>query len=347
MSELCRSPLPGPGDAASPPFRVAYLRRTEAAQLAPERLLACVHFGPAAGPGVGPEMKAARPWEIVVPLPVLGDGDVVEVWRSARPVERMMVGDVHLACGDDVAFASLCVDDSCIDEGLETVTSAAYRALGAAASASGFPIFARLWNFFPAIHRMESGLERYRAFCRGRHLAFSEHFAAVETNLPAASAIGSRKSGLQVFGLLLRQQGRQIENPRQLSAFHYPPEYGPRSPSFSRSIFKDWGAAGAHLYVSGTASIVGHSSRHHRDYTRQLEETLVNLQALLANADARTGRAFRFAVLRVYSRVVAPLELIRARIAAKFGPETPILVLQGDICRTELLLEIEGLAISD
>jgi len=49
----------------------------------------------------------------------------------------------------------------------------------------------------------------------------------------------------------------------------------------------------------------------------------------------------------VYSRVVAPLELIRARIAAKFGPETPVLVLQGDICRTELLLEIEGLAISD
>ena len=281
-----------------------------------------------------------------MPLRVHGDSDVIEVWLSQRPVERAVVGDVQFAHSDDVAFASIRIDDHRPDEGLEAATTAAYRAIGDAVSAAGFRFPCRLWNFFPAIHRVEFGLERYRAFCRGRHLAFTAHLNSVETDLPAASAIGTCDSGLLVFGLALRKPGLQLENPRQLSAFHYPPAYGPRSPSFSRSILKDWGAAGAHLYVSGTASIVGHSSRHPCDYARQLEETLVNLQALLAAAGERSGREFGFALLRVYSRSVPPLELVRARIAAKFGAETPVVVLQGDVCRTELLVEIEGLAIS-
>lgn len=328
-----------PGSWAASPLDIAYLRRADAALLAPDQLIAAVHFGR--------DATAEQPWEIGVPLPVHGDDDVVEVWRSHRPVEHGEIAGVRFTCTGDVLFGAVRIDEGESDTALEEATLAAYRAIGTALTATGYRSLCRLWNFFPAIHAAEAGLERYRAFCRGRHLALTEIVGDGETSLPAASAIGTRSPGVLVYGLALREPGHQLENPRQLSAFRYPPEYGPRSPSFSRSILKRWDDGLIHLYVSGTASIVGHSSRHQRDFARQLEETLANLDALLAAAVARTARPFRFELLRVYARSEPPMSLVRERIAARFGAATPVLVLQGDICRQDLLVEIEGLAISD
>lgn len=320
------------------PLRVAYHPRQRMAALDDSRLLAVVHFGEAA--------SGDRPSEISVPLRVCGE-EVVEVWSSSHPVERGSIGDFAYACDGSALFGAIRIDERPEQARLEAAAVEAYRAFGSALAATGYRSLCRVWNFFPAIDASEAGLERYRAFCRGRHLALSEFLERFEPCLPAASAIGTHgENGLLVYGLALRQPGMQVENPRQMSAFNYPPEYGPRSPSFSRSILKMW-AGVAHLYVSGTASIVGHATRHPGDFVRQLDETLANLEALLTAAAGRTGRRFAFSLLRVYSRPDPPLALLRARITDRFGAETPVLVLQGDICRQDLTLEIEGLAISE
>lgn len=336
-----RGPFPGSTEA---PIRVAYLSRAAAEGLDEANVLAVVRFGEAA--------TVARSPEIGVPLSVCGDDEVVEVWSSNRPVERGSIGAFSYARDGTALFGAIRIDEREADGGLETATLAAYRALERGLAETGYPSLCRVWNFFPHIHAEEAGLERYRAFCRGRHTALSEVPGTAESSLPAATAIGSSNPGLLVYGLAFRETGVQLENPRQLSAFHYPPEYGPRSPSFSRSVLKTWGlgrggGAPPYLFVSGTASIVGHASRHEGDYERQLEETIANLEALLAGAAARAGRRFRFTLLRVYSRSAPPLQLLRERLAARFGVPTPVLVLRGDICRRELLLEIEGLAIGD
>lgn len=232
------------------------------------------------------------------------------------------------------------------DDGLEHATCRGYRALLAGVRAAGFPHLCRVWNYFPAINVEEHGLERYRAFCRGRHRALCEAFADFEPSLPAASAIGTRAPGLHLYCIAAKRPGRQVENPRQVSAFHYPSTYGPRSPSFSRSTLQRWPSGAAHLFVSGTASIVGHATQHAGSFTDQLEETCVNLEALLGAADRHVATPLTFLLLRVYARAISSPEAIVDRVRERFGKATQVLILEGDICRRDLLVEIEGLAAS-
>ena len=192
------------------------------------------------------------------------------------------VSGVSYASNGEVLFLQLRSEEYAPDA-LQPLTAIAYRRLFAVARAQGYPHFLRIWNYLPDINQECGGLERYRAFCAGRRQVLDAALAEVETRLPAASALGfpasglhagdnSAEGGLRLYALAGRAVGEQIENPRQISAFHYPPEYGPRSPSFSRAVLKHWGGGRYHLYISGTASVVGHASQH-SELMAQLDET--------------------------------------------------------------------------
>ena len=307
------------------------------AWLSDDRVLALIRFGTPATPGTDPRVAP-------IPLPELGGGATAEVWLGARPAQTGVLHDVHYADNGDALFLRLCLDESAPDA-LSSLTTAAYHRLFATARARGYPHLLRIWNYFPAINQDAGGLERYRAFCVGRHAALRVERAELETHLPAASAIGTRESGLRLCALAAREAGWQIENPRQVSAFHYPVQYGPQSPSFSRAILKRWGERDYHLYISGTASVVGHASRH-LEWMAQLDETLRNLEVLIARANQRTPAPLRPVLLRAYSRLDLDPAPLRERIARTFGSDVPLLLLRADICRQDLLIEIEGLAAS-
>jgi chorismate lyase/3-hydroxybenzoate synthase len=166
--------------------------------------------------------------------------------------------------------------------------------------------------------------------------------------------VGSDGESLVVWFLASAHRGLARENPRQVSAYSYPPCYGPRSPSFARAT-RCPESAGDWLLLSGTASIVGHRSVGAGDVERQLEETLDNLEHLLLPRSARpTGRdggrcllvqePSRVHALKVYIRRAEDLPLVRAGVEARFGSDLPVLYMQADICREELLVEIEGVA---
>lgn len=302
-----------------------------------ERLLALIRFGePVAAP--------ADPQICKVALAELGETATAEVWLGARPTQTGMTDGVRHASDGDALFLHLRLDEYAPDA-LQPLTAVAYRRLFATARALGYPHFLRIWNFFPEINRECEGLERYRAFCAGRHQALVAELAEFETRLPAASAIGAHGPDLQLYALAAREPGVQIENPRQVSAFHYPRQYGLRSPSFSRAVLKTWDERHHHLYISGTASIVGHASRH-QNALPQLDETLANLEALLAEASRRASMPLPLALLKIYVRPDLDPSPLRDRIARRFGADVPLLFLRADICRRELLVEIEGLATS-
>jgi len=302
-----------------------------------DRLLALVRFGVPATPPADPRV-------CVIPLPALSGRTTVEVWLGARPAQTGVLDGVHYADNGDALFLHLHLDESAPDA-LRPLTTSAYQRLFAAAHARGYPHLLRVWNYFPAINQEAGGLERYRAFCVGRHAALRAERAERETHLPAASAIGTREPGLRLCALAARESGWQIENPRQVSAFHYPTQYGPQSPSFSRAILKRWSEQDYHLYISGTASVVGHASQH-QDVMAQLDETLLNLAALIAQASRRTPAPLQPVLFRVYARTDLDPAPARERIVRAFGPDVPLLFLHADICRQELLIEIEGLAAS-
>ena len=153
--------------------------------------------------------------------------------------------------------------------------------------------------------------------------------------------------GLVIYFLAGKQPGLQVENPRQVSAFRYPRQYGPKSPSFARATLVGAGA-GARLLVSGTASVVGHESLHVGDPQRQLGETLVNVDTLLAAMRERhfaqvPNEAVRPESLKLYLRNPADLAALEPQLARLRGAApAPLLRLQGDVCRDDLLLEIEA-----
>ena len=331
------------------PFTILYCDDHEADErLDDDHLLALIRFR---------ESVAAKtdPRRCVIPLPELGGTTSAEVWISPSPVQVGRVSGVSYASNGEVLFLQLRSDEYAPDA-LQPLTAIAYRRLFAVARAQGYPHFLRIWNYLPDINRECGGLERYRTFCAGRRQVLDATLAGVETRLPAASALGFPRAcpsdgesmgegGLRLYALAGREAGEQIENPRQISAFHYPPEYSPRSPSFSRAVLSRSGDGECRLYISGTASVVGHASRH-SDLIAQLDETLVNLAALLAEAGRRAATPLQPALLRVYVRPDYDPAPLRERINQAFGRAAPMMFLQADICRQELLIEIEGLAVS-
>jgi chorismate lyase / 3-hydroxybenzoate synthase len=293
----------------------------------------------------GAETRAGRdPRHIPVALPLLGGDARVERWSTDSPVQTGTSGDFSYAHDGDYLFASLVVPgERCGD--IERLTRSSYLRLDHLIRTQGYPYWLRAWNYLVDITAGEGEAERYRRFNAGRYSAVGLS-SGVEQNLPAASALGSDSGGFVLCCLAGKKPGLQIENPRQLSASSYPPRYGLRSTMFARAALVPNGR-GAQLLVSGTASIVGHESLHIGDPMAQLEETARNFEALVGaamKADSGSPRISRVRLesLKVYLRNREDYERLVPRIRQLFAVEGEPLVLRADICRRDLLVEIEG-----
>jgi enamine deaminase RidA (YjgF/YER057c/UK114 family) len=99
------------------------------------------------------------------------------------------------------------------------------------------------------------------------------------------------------------------------------------------------------LFISGTASIVGHATLHHGDVAAQAQETVANVLAVVAQAQ-RAGLDAAGAngnlLLKIYLRRADDLAVVRNCLTQAFGAATNAVYLQADICRTDLLLEVEA-----
>jgi chorismate lyase/3-hydroxybenzoate synthase len=108
---------------------------------------------------------------------------------------------------------------------------------------------------------------------------------------------------------------------------------------------------GPMLFISGTASIVGHRSQHAGDPVAQTHETFINLSVLVDGANAKLAAptfALDQLVYTIYVRHRADCARVRAQFLAEVGAESfaahNAVFLRGDICRAELLVEIEAMA---
>lgn len=279
----------------------------------------------------------------------LEDSSLVEVWRSPEPVKTSKVDDLILSWNSEILFGFIQVNEADFDDLVEA-TQVAYQQILSALESSEYSKLLRIWNYFSSINDESSGLERYREFCLGRQNALDQ-FGNFPYAPPAATAIGTNNGDLQIYFIAARSAGTQLENPRQTSAFLYPRKYGEVSPAFSRATYKSWGDSHEHLYISGTASIVGHESKHHGDTLHQLKEALHNVEALIEHGHETLGLSIsRFkdiSHLKVYLRDTVFLEEVKLEIEKRFSAvdkkEAPaILYLQGDVCREDLLVEVEA-----
>ncbi len=234
------------------------------------------------------------------------------------------------------------------EDGVQVAAHRAYADLFHVLGKSASPHLLRLWNYFPGINADGGGVERYRQFNAGRQQAFIEARRSAFEGSPAACALGTQTGPLRVYFLAGRTPPLAIENPRQVSAYRYPDAYGPRSPTFSRAALAPLNGPRAVLFISGTASIVGHTNMHIGDVRRQTEESLANIAAVREVAAERAGVAFPAESLTytVYVRRPADLATVREVFEQAVGAHTSAaleaIYLQADICRAELLVEIEA-----
>ncbi len=254
------------------------------------------------------------PGALSVPLRPLRPEPALEVWEE----------------GEGLLFGSIAAVET---KPLDELSRDVYSRLIDDVRNAGFPYFVRMWNYVGGINEYEADRERYQLFCAGRHDAFVDAGYHHDVDLPAASAVGMHGRGLITYFLAAREAGVQVENPRQVAAYNYPPQYGPKSPSFSRAtVWRDT------VFVSGTSSVVGHATVHHGDILAQLDETLRNIEVVLR----ATGRTFTNVIsAKTYIRDAGDYERIAARLEGVFPAN---LFLEADICRKDLLLEIECVA---
>src|SRR5687768_14974789 len=90
-------------------------------------------------------------------------------------------------------------------------------------AACGHPV--RFWAFVPGIHEpLGAGLDRYMAFNAGRYGAFAARFGRAPSftkSIPTGSAVGVEGDRLLLHCVAADEPGVPVENPRQISAYHY------------------------------------------------------------------------------------------------------------------------------
>jgi chorismate lyase/3-hydroxybenzoate synthase len=312
--------------------RIEY-RRLEPGAALPADVLLAVEFGLA---GTLPGARGAR-----VGLEPLCGAGLVELWRANGVVNSGADGEIRFAA-DDHHLAGVIEIDERAHGSLRAATARAYELVTAFQARSPYAHMLRVWNYLDAINEGEGDAERYRQFCVGRIEGVG---GSRKDRFPAATAIGRRDGVrvLQVYWLGGRVPGIPIENPRQLAAYHYPRQYGPAKPTFSRAMQ----VAPGLLMISGTASIVGHASRHEGDAQRQLAEIFSNLDSLLLRAHAHDPalppRFGRGTLIKAYLREREALPFVERELRARLPADVPFVVLSGDICRSDLLVELDCL----
>lgn len=298
--------------------------------LAQPGVLALVNFGDACAPG-------AQPGIIPLGMPSLSD-QPWEVIRYGDSVAQRGVDEhCHWSLIEDVlCVATWIAPEDCSD--IEAATEVAYGRLFRVIQAKGFPYPFRIWNFMPDINCGAGDREEYKKFCVGRQRAFDDYHVAPQ-EYPAASALGHHTKGAVIYLLAGRNSGVHHENPRQQPAYQYPREYGPTSPSFARATSLALRSL-EQVFISGTASIIGHNTQAVGDLQQQLAITLDNIQHLLLHVEQADAE---LSAIRVYLRHAQDVAVAQAFLSARL-PATAVNFIHADICRSQLLVEIEALA---
>lgn len=348
---------------AAPTPRIEY-RQFDAHAPLPKDVLCAVAFGDAPAGARHDDPRCVR-----VQLEPLQGAGLMEVWHASGPVSYGFDGPLRWAADTNHLLGAIEVDEH-KHGGIAGAAEFAYTALSRFVATSRHPHLLRIWNYLDAINDGAGDEERYKLFCVGRAAGLraaegpsiaatsgpsprgaDRHSPAAALEAPradvypAATCIGRRdgSSILQVYCLAGRTPGVALENPRQMSAYRYPRQYGPTAPSFSRAML----VSERLVMISGTASIVGHASRHPGDVRAQLRETLTNLANVLHRAAGLspgiTPRLGAESLLKIYLRERSLLPDVASLVREHLPAETPLLILHADVCRAELLVEADCL----
>lgn len=216
----------------------------------------------------------------------------------------------------------------------------------------------RQWNYIENITSIEDGRQNYQQFNDAR-----SHFYAHgdwHNGFPAATGIGTTAGGVIVdCNFLYNSDSLRVfplDNPLQVAAHAYSrqvlldgiPCITPTTPKFERAKAI---VSNRHtfVYISGTAAIRGERSLMGMDIQEQTRVTIENIEYLISEknfseAHGRVGyRQPQLQSLRVYLKNASDQKVAAEKLQELLESYDAVF-LQADVCRDELLIEIEAFA---
>ena len=259
-----------------------------------------------------------------------------ENWYAKQRIQRRQYGKLSYTYNDAVLFGHAPLHRKNIAAELRD----AYEDLVKLLISKGY-VLLRAWHYLPQIAEPSD----YQMFCNARAQAFSKLKPSFYC---AATVIGTNSDYGVVYFIAARKSGIAVNNPRQTLPHLYPKHYVEPAPMFARATLKQWND-GSHFYISGTAAIVGHASLHEGDANAQLSEVVCNIKTLLGEASKMEQNYSKIKLnqlqhVKLYvdkciSDHVGPL------IDKHLGSRTQLQIYEGQLCRPELLIEAEAMAV--
>ncbi len=295
--------------------------------------------------------------ELFAVRPRTPGGAAFAVSRSSDKTTLLRYGDFQW-----IYIADIVPEESQI--GAYARSFSAFASLGNQLEQNGFQPeqIIRTWLYQGLLVLPEDDTQRYKELNRARTDFFDGRKFLSRTLpknyhgptvYPASTGIGTDDVDLVVGAVAFSSTRTDVltvplENPNQTPAFDYGAVYSPQSPKFARAMGMKLGDS-LKIFVSGTAGITDSESRCENDPVGQTELTLDNIAALISGPnlqkhgiDGFSPELSDLAVARVYVKRTADFELIR-EVCKKRCPDTPMLFTIADVCRPELLVEIEGI----
>lgn len=215
----------------------------------------------------------------------------------------------------------------------------------------------RQWNYIESIAWLENvpdSEQNYQVFNDVRAHYYSQ--GVFKSGYPAATGIGMDTGGVIIDFIALSESEQvkiqPIVNPGQIDAHKYSElvlegkSAQKCTPKFERAKLITIGERN-YIYVSGTASILGEKTMHQGDVEKQTITTIDNINHLFSEENQKIlGLSFdvskiRFSHLRVYVKRQEDIPAVE-RICESMLNCNSTLYLESDVCREDLLVEIEG-----
>lgn len=217
----------------------------------------------------------------------------------------------------------------------------------------------RQWNYVERITDFDGEHQHYQSLNDVRTLFYNT--ATWNNGFPAATGIGTAFGGVIVDFDAISSDFLEVvalDNDLQVPAHAYSQgvllgeediELQERStPKFERGKIVASGRE-ALGYISGTAAIRGEESLTDMDIMRQTVVTMENIEYLMSvknltkNGVKSELKRPIFRTLRVYLKYSKDIDVVKPFFEEKY-PQSHVCYVIADVCREELLIEVEGVA---
>lgn len=209
----------------------------------------------------------------------------------------------------------------------------------------------RQWNYIEDLLGADDGKQHYQEFNDVRAAFYSNAFEF--SGYPAATGIGTSGGGIMLEFIAMESDKaitKGLNNPHQIAAHKYSPEVlagmaniQKSTPRFERARYLET-FGNKMIFISGTAAIVGEHTTGINDPAEQTKVTIQNIQQLYSRKVLKDINGLlqpKYGHARVYIKKQEDSASIQ-RMCKRYYGDLPIVYIIADICRDELLVEIEG-----